>query len=499
MCVEVAEKAPVESNIVPANWLTSAVGGMERLRRMSMGGGGQSTAKPIRRMSMAASPVTDTAKPIPRRMSMAASPVTDTAKPIPRRMSMAASPVTDTAKPIPRRMSMASAPGPADASRRKLSMAAPVSRPLVPDASSNESTKQVRSNIQGTSVAALNQTPLAPGSSNHFSRRQSMVTTSPAANKATTPDKVQKTTRRMSMSAAPSSTAKETLSTTKNIPRRMSMSAGASSKSKDIPRRMSMSAAPASNDIPRNPGPALTPSSPAKETPRRMSMAATTSSKPQNNSINTSQLGSTPKETRRRMSMSAAPSSGTTSSAQQRAAELAQSEQRVRQQAPQTLIPDLSAYSNESNNANPHPDNAEDSYVSVSTAGPTSTSAMNTDQELSQWSQETIVENPPSVQSIRPTKRLIGEVAFQLDRRFLNYVFCDSHDKKQKKRFYGFILKNIPDRIMRESCDDSGQLDPARQHLLHFRYSYLLRSLAPLGYNVDRHSEISAEMVSSKL
>ena len=58
-----------------------------------------------------------------------------------------------------------------------------------------------------------------------------------------------------------------------------------------------------------------------------------------------------------------------------------------------------------------------------------------------------LAENP------KAAKRLIGEVAFQLDRRILTHIFGGHDSNMRRKRFYGYIIKNIPEMILRESID----------------------------------------------
>lgn len=97
------------------------------------------------------------------------------------------------------------------------------------------------------------------------------------------------------------------------------------------------------------------------------------------------------------------------------------------------------------------------------------------------------------------TKRLIGEVAFQLDRRILNYVFASglTDSSQDRRRFYGYIIQNIPDKILRESIDRvTGDINYQKRATLHYRYQYILDALRPMGYDVDVHSDLSVELVN---
>lgn len=97
--------------------------------------------------------------------------------------------------------------------------------------------------------------------------------------------------------------------------------------------------------------------------------------------------------------------------------------------------------------------------------------------------------------STRPSPRLIGEVAYQLDRRILGYVFncIDSN----RKRYYGYTIRNIQEKITREAIDPrTGMLDVELRNKLDYRYRYVLRSLGPLGYKVDHHCDFTTDMVN---
>ncbi|XP_062579837.1 serine/arginine repetitive matrix protein 2-like isoform X2 [Saccostrea cucullata] len=99
---------------------------------------------------------------------------------------------------------------------------------------------------------------------------------------------------------------------------------------------------------------------------------------------------------------------------------------------------------------------------------------------------------------IRKNKRLIGEIAFQMDRRILEYVFAwDSGSKNAKKRrYYGFSIANIGSMIQKEAVQPDGSRDARKELEMRKRFENLVRTLAKLGYNLDQHGEFSQDMVN---
>lgn len=112
----------------------------------------------------------------------------------------------------------------------------------------------------------------------------------------------------------------------------------------------------------------------------------------------------------------------------------------------------------------------------------------------------------------KPTKRLIGEVAYQLDRRILEYIFNDSdtsgsgniaaeqkndgQSQGSRRRFYGYIIQNIPEKINRECVNpNTGMLDSTKQYRLQNRFNFIFKRLKSLGYDYLYHPEITCSMV----
>ncbi|CAH1780474.1 unnamed protein product [Owenia fusiformis] len=98
------------------------------------------------------------------------------------------------------------------------------------------------------------------------------------------------------------------------------------------------------------------------------------------------------------------------------------------------------------------------------------------------------------------TKRIIGEIAFQLDRRILFYVFNKnkkSGEKMDKKRFYGYTIGNLEHMIKLDSCDpETGKLNHMQYMNLKYRFDFIKRSLYPLGYRMEHHPNLAIKLVN---
>ncbi|MEQ2232402.1 hypothetical protein ILYODFUR_010914 [Ilyodon furcidens] len=85
---------------------------------------------------------------------------------------------------------------------------------------------------------------------------------------------------------------------------------------------------------------------------------------------------------------------------------------------------------------------------------------------------------PPVIGSTR----LFGEIAYQLDRRILSYVF------QAHQRLYGFTLLNIPEKIIEVSTHPlTGKVDEGYQLHLTKRYTDLMEELSQLEYKAALH------------
>ncbi|XP_027440539.1 speriolin-like protein isoform X3 [Zalophus californianus] len=88
--------------------------------------------------------------------------------------------------------------------------------------------------------------------------------------------------------------------------------------------------------------------------------------------------------------------------------------------------------------------------------------------------------------------RIVGEIAFQLDRRILAYVFPGV------TRLYGFTVSNIPEKIKQTSIKSlDGSVDQKKLHELTHRYLTLTARLERLGYNRDVHPVFSEFLINT--
>ncbi|XP_020829043.1 speriolin-like protein isoform X1 [Phascolarctos cinereus] len=88
--------------------------------------------------------------------------------------------------------------------------------------------------------------------------------------------------------------------------------------------------------------------------------------------------------------------------------------------------------------------------------------------------------------------RIVGEIAFQLDRRILAYVFPGV------TRLYGFTVSNIPEKIKQTSIKSlDGSVDEKKLRDLTHRYLTLTTRLEKLGYNREVHPVFSEFLINT--
>ncbi|KAG8134118.1 hypothetical protein E2320_011828 [Naja naja] len=88
-------------------------------------------------------------------------------------------------------------------------------------------------------------------------------------------------------------------------------------------------------------------------------------------------------------------------------------------------------------------------------------------------------------------ERIVGEVAFQLDRRILSSIFPD------RLRLYGFTVRNIPEKISQREKDPFLQLSPEQSEAIMERYNSIMDSLKPLGYDPRVHPSLTERTVNT--
>nr|XP_021514448.1 speriolin isoform X2 [Meriones unguiculatus] len=89
-------------------------------------------------------------------------------------------------------------------------------------------------------------------------------------------------------------------------------------------------------------------------------------------------------------------------------------------------------------------------------------------------------------------ERLVGEIAFQLDRRILSSIF------PERVRLYGFTVSNIPEKIIQASVNLSNhKLDEDLCHTLTQRYVNIMNRLQSLGYNGRVHPALTEQLVNA--
>ncbi|XP_006152115.1 speriolin isoform X1 [Tupaia chinensis] len=89
-------------------------------------------------------------------------------------------------------------------------------------------------------------------------------------------------------------------------------------------------------------------------------------------------------------------------------------------------------------------------------------------------------------------ERLVGEIAFQLDRRILSSIF------PERVRLYGFTVSNIPEKIIQASLNPGDhKLDEELCQTLTQRYVSVMNRLQSLGYNGRVHPALTEQLVNA--
>lgn len=98
----------------------------------------------------------------------------------------------------------------------------------------------------------------------------------------------------------------------------------------------------------------------------------------------------------------------------------------------------------------------------------------------------------------RPTKRFVGEIAFQFEKRILEYVFSDVWSKssrRRRSRFYGFCLANVYQMIEKESRQN-GVINENLRQILTQRLHSILDVLKQFSYDLHIHSGFTQDMIN---
>eukprot|EP00063_Salmo_salar_P064614 XP_014039449.1 PREDICTED: speriolin-like protein isoform X2 [Salmo salar] len=93
---------------------------------------------------------------------------------------------------------------------------------------------------------------------------------------------------------------------------------------------------------------------------------------------------------------------------------------------------------------------------------------------------------------VKDPERLVGEIAFQLDRRILSYVF------QGQTRLYGFTVLNIRDKIIQVSTHPlTGKVDEGYRLQLSQRHAELMAKLKQLGYSMTLHPPFTEFIINT--
>ncbi|XP_063778146.1 speriolin-like [Pseudophryne corroboree] len=92
---------------------------------------------------------------------------------------------------------------------------------------------------------------------------------------------------------------------------------------------------------------------------------------------------------------------------------------------------------------------------------------------------------------IQHWQKIVGEIAFQLERRILSGIF------QQKNRQYGFLVSNIGEKILQvTTCPFTSKVDEKLRAELTQRYHETMSRLKKIGYDKHAHPVLSEYLVN---
>ncbi|XP_056424107.1 speriolin-like [Hyla sarda] len=95
-------------------------------------------------------------------------------------------------------------------------------------------------------------------------------------------------------------------------------------------------------------------------------------------------------------------------------------------------------------------------------------------------------------QKIQQCHKIVGEIAFQLDRRILCAVFSG------ERRLYGYRVAGIDEKIkLVTTCPLTGKVDDERRSRLNLRYHQTIDQLKELGYDPSLHPKFTEQLVNT--
>ncbi|XP_030046106.1 speriolin [Microcaecilia unicolor] len=94
-------------------------------------------------------------------------------------------------------------------------------------------------------------------------------------------------------------------------------------------------------------------------------------------------------------------------------------------------------------------------------------------------------------QELHSMERTVGEIAFQLDRRILAFIFQD------RARLYGISVSNISEKINEFSCDrHKNKVDEVKRAEMTKRYTDIMNKLQEFGYDPKNHPQFTEYLVN---